>query len=49
MKHDLRKLVDYVLAKRIFDDDDLKGYKSKNDIAGICDCSSDDDDGGCSN
>lgn len=49
MDDKLKKLVDSVLEKRVFDAGELKGYKSKKDKVGICDCDSDDDDGGCSN
>ncbi|MFA5827148.1 MAG: hypothetical protein WC839_01455 [Candidatus Paceibacterota bacterium] len=44
----LKELVDNVLAKRIFDVESLKGYKSKRIQAGICDCDDGDEDGGCS-
>lgn len=49
MNLELKNLVDNALAKRIFDAEKLKGYKSKKNEAGICDCDDGDDDGGCSN
>lgn len=48
MDPELKKLVDKILAKRIADEETLKGYKVRKN-AGICDCDDDDDDGGCSN
>lgn len=40
----LKYLVDFALAKRVTEVEDLQGYKTKNDQASICDC---DDDGEC--
>ena len=44
MNVDLKNLVDSALEKRVIEVEDLKGYKSKKNKAGICDCG---DDGDC--
>ncbi|MFA6392611.1 MAG: hypothetical protein WCW54_00795 [Candidatus Paceibacterota bacterium] len=40
----LKNLVDSALAKRVVENEDLRGYKSKKTQPAICDCG---DDGDC--